>query len=458
MSNSSISERMDRLPITRPHRIAIFALAFAYFFEFADLNTFAFAAPGVMQAWHIAVGSVALITSASFGGMFLGAVSAGWLADAIGRKRALIVTVLCYALFSLLNAASWDVASLATFRFLTGVGLSGMTVTANTYVSEFFPANVRGKYMGRIMTVGLVGIPATAWFARTFVPMAPWGWRAVFVWGSLGLFALILIARMKESPRWLLRRNREAQALQIVEELEALAASGPAPASAAGVHVRREPIDYGRRVPLARLFEPAERKRTFILLLVWIFQTLGFYGFVAWVPTLLVKHGFSVVHSLTYASVIAVCNPLGAIAASYLVERFERRWFIAVAGVLIAAFGLGFGLSFHPAAIVVFGALVMLSIQAMAVALYTYTPEMFPTDVRSTGMGLTYGVGRLANVLGPFVVSALFVAHGYGSVFVYIAACWLAVSAVVALFGTSTTGRSLEVLHGSAAGTQEAVR
>ncbi|AKJ67108.1 hypothetical protein PATSB16_07190 [Pandoraea thiooxydans] len=447
MSSSSISERMDRLPITRPHRIAVFALAFAYFFEFADLNTFAFAAPGVMKAWHIAVSSVAFITSASFGGMFIGAVCAGWLADAIGRKRALVLTILCYATFSLLNAASWSVLSLAAFRFLTGVGLSGMTVTANTYVSEFFPAKVRGKYMGRIMTVGLVGIPATAWFARTFVPMASWGWRAVFVWGSLGLIALAFVARMKESPRWLLRRNREAQALRIVEELEALAAARPAPASDVAPHVHREPIDYGRRVPLGRLFEPTERKRTFVLLLVWIFQTLGFYGFVAWVPTLLVKHGFSVVHSLTYASLIAVCNPLGAILASYLVERFERRWFITVDGILIAIFGLAFGLSFQPQAILVFGALVMLSIQAMAVALYTYTPEMFPTDVRSTGMGLTYGVGRLANVVGPFVVSALFDTYGYGSVFVYIAVCWLAVSAVVSVFGTSTTGRSLEALH-----------
>ncbi len=458
MSSSSISERMDRLPITSHHRTAIFALAFAYFFEFADLNTFAFAAPGVMKAWHIAVGSVAFITSASFGGMFLGAVTAGWLADAIGRKRALILTVLCYALFSLLNAASWNVLSLAAFRFLTGVGLSGMTVTANTYVSEFFPANARGKTMGRIMTVGLVGIPATAWFARSFVPMAPWGWRAVFVWGSLGLIALVFVARMKESPRWLQRRHREAQALRIVEELEALAAARPAASSAAAAHVQREPIDYGRRVPLSRLFEPGERKRTILLLLVWVFQTLGFYGFVAWVPTLLVKHGFSVVHSLTFASVIAVCNPLGAILASYLVERFERRWFITVDGVLIAAFGLGFGLSFQPMAILVFGALVMLSIQAMAVGLYTYTPELFPTEVRSTGMGLTYGVGRLANVLGPFVVSLLFGAYGYGSVFVYIAACWLAVSAIVGLFGMSTTGRSLEALHAAAAGREGVAR
>ncbi len=458
MSSISISERMDRLPITTPHRIAIFALAFAYFFEFADLSTFAFAAPGVMKDWHIAVGSVAFITSASFGGMFIGAVTAGWLADAVGRKRALILTVLCYALFSLLNAASWDVLSLAAFRLLTGVGLSGMTVTANTYVSEFFPASVRGKYMGRIMTVGLVGIPATAWFARTFVPMATWGWRAVFVWGSLGLLALVLIMRMKESPRWLLRRNREAQALEIVEELEAFAAERPMPPSASTARVQREPIDYGRRVPLARLFTPAARGRTLILLLVWAFQTLGFYGFVAWVPTLLVKHGFSVVHSLTFSSVIAVCNPLGAILASYLVERFERRWFITVDGILIAAFGLGFGLSFEPAAILVFGALVMLSIQAMAVGLYTYTPEMFPTDVRSTGMGLTYGVGRLANVAGPFVVSALFESYGYGSVFIYIAACWLVVSAVVGLFGMSTTGRSLETLHGAGSAQPGAAR
>lgn len=458
MPAPSLGARMDRLPITRPHRIAIVALAFAYFFELADLNTFAFAAPGVMQAWHLAVDSVALITSASFGGMFVGAVSAGWLADAIGRRQALIASVLCYGLFSLLNAASWNVWSLAAFRFLTGLGLSGMTVTANTYVSEFFPANVRGKYMGRIMTVGLLGIPATAWFARTLVPMAPWGWRAVFVWGSLGLFALIPIARMKESPRWLLRRNREAQALQIVEELEALAASRPAPTSATATPLQCEPAGHGQRVPLARLFEPAQRKRTFILLLAWIFQTLGFYGFVAWVPTLLVKHGFSVVHSLTYASVMAVCNPLGAIAASYLVERFERRWFITIDAMLIAAFGLGFGLSFHPLGIVAFGALVMLGIQAMTVALYTYTPEMFPTDVRSTGMGLSYGVGRLANVPGPFVVSALFEAHGYASVFVYIAACWLVVSAAVGVLGASTTGLSLELLHGVAPGRRQTPR
>ena len=96
---SNLSARLDRLPITAAHRWAIAALAFAYFFELADLNTFSFAAPGVMKAWGIPVSAVALITSASFGGMFLGAVSGGRVADAIGRKPGFIAAIAVYAVF-----------------------------------------------------------------------------------------------------------------------------------------------------------------------------------------------------------------------------------------------------------------------------------------------------------------------------------------------------------------------
>jgi MFS transporter, putative metabolite:H+ symporter len=156
------------------------------------------------------------------------------------------------------------------------------------------------------------------------------------------------------------------------------------------------------------------------------------------------------VQSLQYTSLIAICNPLGSLVASDLVERFERKWFITVVGVLIAVFGLGYGLSGSAVFIVLFGALVVASIQAMAVALYTYTPELYPTSMRSSGMGITYGVGRLANVAGPFIVSFIFGAAGYLSVFVYIAACWVGVALVVGIFGPVTTGRPLEVLEGAA--------
>ncbi|MDQ2765404.1 MAG: MFS transporter, partial [Pseudomonadota bacterium] len=148
--------------MTSAHRTAFIALGFAYFFELGDLNTFAYAAPAVIRQWGISVSTVALITSASFGGMAIGALCGGKLANHIGRRRGFLYATLLYAGFSLLNAAAWDVASLAVLRFITGIGLSAMTVIANTYISEFFPKNLRGRYMGLTMTVGLIGIPATA--------------------------------------------------------------------------------------------------------------------------------------------------------------------------------------------------------------------------------------------------------------------------------------------------------
>jgi putative MFS transporter len=115
----------------------------------------------------------------------------------------------------------------------------------------------------------------------------------VFIWGSLGLLALPFALRLSESPRWLENRGRNEEALRAVEALERLAGSKRVPladskAEAAAVV----------RQPYRAMFDADHRLRTISLSLVWIFQTLGFYGFVAWVPTLLVQHGFTITKSL----------------------------------------------------------------------------------------------------------------------------------------------------------------
>jgi putative MFS transporter len=143
---------------------------------------------------------------------------------------------------------------------------------------------------------------------------------------------------------------------------------------------------------------------------------------------------------------IAICNPIGAVLATQLIERFERKWLIAVDAVVIAVAGVAYGMAPSPAFIVVFGMLMTITIQLMNAALYTYTPEAYPTDLRSSGSGLCYGLGRLANVVGPFIIGALYVNSGYLSVFVYISGCWLVVAAVVAAYGPRVTGRPLEAV------------
>ncbi|WP_428486981.1 MFS transporter [Rhodopila sp.] len=440
-----ISIRLDQLPITSIHRSAFIALAFAYFFELGDLNTFAYAAPAVIREWHVNVHTVAVITSMSFAGMFLGAMSGGVLANRIGRKSAFILSVAVYSSFSLLNAVAWNVLSLALLRFLTGVGLSSMTVIANTYIGEFFPSRVRGRYMGLTMAIGLIGIPATAWVARAVVPAAPWAWRLIFIWGALGAIAAVLATRMVESPRWLSMRGQTQEAERILAMLE----------TAADMHsvvtpLRPEPDARAAPHPsYLAVLRPPHLARTGLIGLIGVCSTLGFYGFMAWVPTLLYEHGFSVTKSLTYTSVIAICNPIGALIAADLMERIDRKWFNTLVCAVVAAAVLLYGVVGTPGLIMLVGAVVVIALQGGATGLYIYSSELFSTDVRSLGVGLTYGVGRLANVIGPLIVAALYSGFGYAAVFVFVAGCYLICAVAYGCFGPRTTGRILEAVSPS---------
>jgi putative MFS transporter len=201
------------------------------------------------------------------------------------------------------------------------------------------------------------------------------------------------------------------------------------------------------RAPWVTMFGPEYRRRTIVLCLMWILQTLGFYGFEAWVPTLLVKSGITLTHSLTYVTLMNIGAPIGALLAAYVSDRFERKNLIAVTAAAIAVFGLLYGLSFVPALIIVFGLLVGMLIQTFASLIYAYTPEQFPTDLRNGATGFTYGLGRLANVANSFLIAAIFTHIGYVAVFGYIAGAWLLTAVLTVLFGPRTTGRRLEVLN-----------
>ena len=436
---ASASARLDRLPIVSFHRQIMWRLAFIFFFELGSINTFSFAAPAIVKFWNLSISTISFIVSATFVGMFVGATSGGWFSDRVGRKKALTITTVWFASFSLLNALVQGPVGLFLTRLLTGVGLSAMTVVGITYVSEMFPAKLRGSYQGWIMTVGLIGIPATAYVARFTIPLASWGWRLVFVWGGLGLLFPLFAGVLEESPRWYENQGRTAEADEVLDRLEARAQKdvGTLPPVPDLVPAPR------RRGRYLELFAPAYLPRTAMLLLTWISQTLGFYGFMAWVPTLLAAHGFSLVHSLAWSSAISLGAVPGALIAALIADRWDRKWSITVVSLLIAFCGLMYGLTFNVTAIIVFGFLVAMLIQTFAPLLYSYTAECYPTEIRNSGTGLTYGVGRLANGFGPLLIAFLFTRYGYASVFVYIAACWLVAAITVSVFGPRTKGQIL---------------
>lgn len=439
IARPSAAARLDRLRIVSFHRQIMWLLGLVFFFELGDINTFAFAAPAVLKSWNLSISIISYVVSATFIGMFLGASTGGWFSDRVGRKKALILTTLWYSGFSLMNALAWGPTGLFLTRLLTGVGLSAMTVVGITYISEMFPAARRGAYQCWIMTIGLCGIPVTAYVARFCIPIAAWGWRLVFVWGSLGFLLVLFANRLEESPRWYESHGRVAEAEAVLERIEARtrAEIGNLPPVPESIEIASRHGSY------LELIGPAHLPRTIMLVFTWVCTTLGFYGFMAWVPTLLVAHGFSIVNSLAWSSAMSIGAVPGAIIASLIADHWERKWWTTLFALVIGVCGLIYGLSFRTTTIVIFGFLVAMFLQVFTPILYAYTAECYPTRIRNSGTGLAYGVGRLANAFGPLVVAFLFNHYGYTSVFVYIAMMWWLVAITIGIFGPFTKGTTL---------------
>lgn len=442
MQHSNAANRLNRLPISSFHKFILYSVSFAYFFEFANTNTFAVASPQLLKAWHISIKTIAYISSISFLGMFIGSILGGRLADKIGRKKSMVITVALFSVFSLLNTMSWNTISLGTFQFLTGMGLAAMTIVANTYISEMFPASSRGKYQSLAIVIGILGTPATTWVARFIIPMAPWAWRLVFLWGGIGLVFLIFLARMEESPRWYESRGQFDKADEILRRIEAKvgAEKGSLPEPIAEPARKVE----GKKVSVSELFSGRYLRRTLVLTVLWVCQTIGFFGYSSWAPTLLAKHGMTVAKSLTYVALSTLGAPLGSYIASLVADKFDRKWLLTMTGVMIAVSGFLYGTTFQPVFIVIFGLMVNMFERTYTSLAYAYSPELFPTEARATGTSVPYGIGRLSNLIGPIIISSLFLAHGYQSVFMFVAGTWLVGAIVLGLFGPSTKGQNMD--------------
>jgi putative MFS transporter len=435
MQHANALNRMGRLPVSRFHKTILLGVSFAYFFEFADINTFSTTAPKLIHLWGVTVDQIAYVTSLSFVGMFLGSVVAGAMAGRWGRRRVLLLTTVWFGFFSLTSVFAWDVVSLGVFRVLTSAGLSAMTVVAVIYVNEMFPAAVRGKYQAYAIVIGICGTPATNLIASAVVPLTDWTWRLVFLWGASGLLFVLFARRLKESPRWYESRGRHDEADALLREIEdeVAAEKGPLPEPEPPVDVAPKP-----RLPLREMLQRKYLAPTALLTVLWVTQTVGFFGYSSWAPTLLAKQGFSVGDSVFFVALTTVGAPLGPYLASLVTDRFERKWGLVVFGSVIAVCGLLYGLTFQPVLIIVFGFLVNMFERGYTALGYAYSPELFDTRSRSLGTGVSYGLGRLSNAAGPLIIAALYQSSGYQSVFCFVAATWAVGALTLAIFGPRT--------------------
>jgi len=452
LTAGSISARIDRLPATRTIWTMLVLLGFGMFFELYDLLFTAYVAPSLVKSGVLTAKTaglfgttgVASFIAALFAGLFIGTILCGFLADRYGRRAIFTWSLLWYSAANVMVALQTDAFGLNVWRFVSGVGLGLEMVTIGAYVSELAPKRLRGRAFAVNQAIGFACVPIISFLAYILVPAAPLGmegWRWVVLIGALAAPVVVFLRRaLPESPRWLAKHGRLAEADLALEGIEA-----------------KVEAEYGKPLPKPGPDEPVAKAGAFmdlwvpgvgarvILMSVFnVFQTVGFYGFSNWVPSLLVKQGITVSTSLGYTTIIALAAPVGPLIGFVLGDRFERKWIIVAAAFAILCCGLVFGQSREAALIIAMGVALTLSNNIMSYSFHAYQQELFATGIRARAAGFVYSWSRLSVIFSSFVIAFILDAFGAFGVFLFIAAAMAIVMATIGIFGPRTTNLALE--------------
>ena len=449
----AINARLDRLPATRSVWMVVVLLSLGGWFEFYDLFFTAYVGPALVKSGMLTQTTQAFFgfsglgafVAATFAGLFIGTFCLGWVADRFGRRAIFTGSLLWYSTATVIMAFQTHAGGLNLWRLIAGIGLGMEFVTIDSYLAEMVPVGLRGRAFVINQSVQYSSVPAVALLAYLLVPRSPFGldgWRVVVLIGAVGAL-LVWFIRMKlpESPRWLAQRGRLAEADAIVGRLEARVASefaAPLPPPSAPV----EP-PTAERAAFWEILRPPHRGRTIMLSVFNFFQTIGYYGFASWVPTLLIARGIEITHSLFYSSLIAIANPIGPLLALPIADRIERKWVIVGAAIGIAVFGLLFAGASNPVLLVLFGLAITFSSNLLSFGFHSYQPELFPTRVRARAIGFVYSMSRLSAMFSGFMIAYCLRDFGTTGVFALITGSMAVVAITIGVFGPRTRTKQL---------------
>src|SRR6202521_4533114 len=212
--------RMEQVPFSRWHMNARLVMGSATFFDAFSALSLAFALPTLIRLWHISPKQSGLLISASYVGQLAGALVFSALAEKVGRIRSTTAAIAIMSIMSFGCAMAGNFPTLLACRLVHGIGVGGEMPVAATYINELSRAHGRGRFFLLYEMIFPVGLMATGQIGAWLVPA--WGWRSIFLLGGIpGLLIAILVARLPESPRWLISQSRMEQADKVIRQMEA---------------------------------------------------------------------------------------------------------------------------------------------------------------------------------------------------------------------------------------------
>ncbi|QDY82331.1 MFS transporter [Paenibacillus polymyxa] len=398
---------LTSLPPAKKRKL-LFSAGLSWLFDAMDVGLLSFIVAALAKEWHLGSEQIGLLTAMNSIGMVFGAALAGILADRYGRRAILVWTLLIFSIASGLSALATGLGMLLVLRFIAGAGLGGELPVASTLVSESVPVKERGRAVVLLESFWAAGWILSALIAYFVIPK--YGWQLAFILGAVpALYALYLRRAIEDSPRY-----------------------------------KQQSVKLPLRARLAAIWSGPHRKSTLMLWILWFTVVFSYYGMFLWLPSIMFMKGFELVKSFEYVLIMTLAQLPGYFTAAYLIEKLGRKFVLIIYLLLTAVSAIWFGSSETAGMLLAAGICLSFFNLGAWGAMYAYTPELYPTAARSTGVGMAAAFGRIGGVIGPFVVGIL-VGQGITlpSIFAIFFIAILIGAAAVWLLGTETKNQEI---------------
>ncbi|QED50089.1 MFS transporter [Cytobacillus dafuensis] len=373
-------------------------------FDAMDVGMLSFIIAALKTDWGLTPEQMGWIGSINSIGMAVGALLFGLWADRIGRKNIFIITLLMFSLASGFSALTTTFTAFLILRFFVGMGLGGELPVASTLVSESVPAKDRGRVVVLLESFWAFGWLIAALISYFVIPS--FGWQIALVLGALPAFyAIYLRLNLPDSPAFSPKRGKKRSIGQNVRDV----------------------------------WSKNNARSTFVLWMVWFTVVFSYYGMFLWLPSVMVMKGFSMIQSFEYVLIMTLAQLPGYFTAAWLIERMGRKFVLVTYLLGTAGSALVFGNAETTFVLITAGILLSFFNLGAWGALYAYTPEQYPSEIRGTGSGMAAAIGRVGGILGPLLVGSLVTAGiSIGLIFGIFCASIVIGVVVLALFGRET--------------------
>lgn len=432
----TVSEIIDRQPLSRYQIWTMILCALIIVLDGFDTQSIGFLAPSMADSLHIPLKNFGPVFSAALFGLMISSMLIGPIADRWGRKWPIVCCTLIFGAFAMLTARTTSFSELWTVRFVTGLGLGGALSNVVALMSEYAPK----RLVAVLVSILFCGMPLGALvggLVSSFM-LPRWGWQSVFYAGGvlpLSL-ALLLIAILPESVRYL-----EISGTNQHEIKKILARLSPDHAEASFSGASHQ--DQRRNAPVLHLFTEGRAAATILLWIPYFMNLLILYFVVSWLPALLRQRGMPVTAGITAIVLFSLGGITGSAVEGILINQWGAVSTLLVeflcTAVLIGS--LAYSASF--AVTMTITLILGFTVQAAQAGLNVIGATIYPTSMRSTGIGWALGVGRVGSIVGPLLVGIM-LKLGWGPRSIFLA------GAIPALCAAAATLTELWVRKGSA--------